>query len=355
MNLARTYLTRAYPDLTYGSRLERAEADGQLGYAAALLRVLHSLGRGIATPGASVVDAGREIEQRELARLRSWRDTLAQAVGDASLSDVEVVFAELASPQAVTAHEQDDSYAVGIDRRLSSFLGTLSVWAYFASRMRRQGASRVDANSEFLEVLAEQVQLCYLDQALPDSFEQRSLALQQSFTELEIRFVDALSSQAIRFIFYHELAHVHLKHFSKATAEPLVAAASGRISAFADQQLEFEADQFASRHLVGPQDGLAESLAARVAPSVFFYLLALKEAMTSSSVAGTQVMLRTHPPAAERAERLKADFTPPGVLPAFEIVLGVPALLVGVLESPAFAAAARYFRARTSASPSQES
>jgi len=348
VNLARIYLARAYPDLSCGPTLDQAEADGLLDAAAELLRVLHSQGRGIAAPGTSVVAAARELERHHLTGLCNWRDELAQKVGNESLSQVEIVLTHLASPQAVTAYEQDHSYAVGMDFRLTTFLAALSAWAYFTARLEFDGMNPIDARSEFLAVLSDQVQLCYLNRGLPESFERRELGLLHSLSALDRALVDYVCSQATKFVLYHELAHIHLNHFSKGAAERLSDADTGRISAFGDQELEFEADRFANQHLVGPTEGVCPALTAKVAASIYFYSLALKEAMAPSPVAASGALVRVHPPSPERAVRLRSDFKPPIYLRQLEILLRVPDLLLGILESAAFQAAARFFRARSS-------
>jgi hypothetical protein len=195
----------------------------------------------------------------------------------------------------------------------------------------------VDARARFLPMLNDYVQLCYLHRALPDSFEQRQLVLLRSLGVLGLNFLDWVSSHATKFALYHELAHIHLKHFSKSEAERLPDTDSGRISAF-EQELEFEADQFANQHLRGSGDNWGEAVAAMVGPPTFLYLLALKEAVAPTPAPASGAIFRKHPPSQQRAARLKSGSSPTVSWRPITAMLRVPEFLLSILESAAFEA-----------------
>lgn len=350
MNLAESYLKKVCPDPTYGPRLDQVDDAGLLNPAAFLLRTLREQGRDFTAPGNTVVAAARELETQQLAGLRSWRDQLARELKDESLLEVEIVFVELSSPQAVTAYEQDDSFAVGMDRTLLTFLISISAWAYFAAGLKNRGVNPLDAQSELLHALSDHVQLVYLKRALPDSFEQRELALLRQLDEMDWRMVSAASQLAAKFVLYHELAHVHLRHFLTKEASRLSNADSELISAFHEQELEFEADRFANEHLIDPKGDTTTAVVAKVAPVIYFYVLALKEAMAPTPVSASETMFRVHPPSPQRAERLSKGKMPPAYLPQWEIMFGVPVMLKSILESESFQMAAHFFRERSSRS-----
>ena len=349
MSLARIYLESACPDVSCGPQLDQAENAGLLNYATFLLEILKEEDRHFIESESTVAAKARDLETKQLAQLLRWRDKLSREVEDAALQGVEIVLVELTSPQAITAYEQDKSFAIGYDRRLIAFLGSILSWAYFTARLISRGMNPLDAHSEFLRALADHVQLTYLNRALPNSFEERELGLLNQLNEIERRMVGAASNLSAKFVLYHELGHVYLAHFQTGEASTLHTIESGLISAFAEQRLEFEADRFAMDHMIDPKDGVTTAIVAIVAPEIFFYILALKEAMMPTVVPAADMMVRVHPPCSQRAQQLSMGKRPPAYLVEWEILLQVPTLLKMIVESKRFKIAAQFFREKISA------
>jgi IrrE N-terminal-like domain len=349
MNLARTYLETAYPDISYTrAHMQQLEAAGLLGWIKVLLRHLEAQRQNFVAPGTSVADAALALEEQQMAQFIAWREELIGKVGNASLRNVELVFTELTTPQAVTIHEQDNSYAIALDRRMTTFLGAVTTWAYTATGLEMNGVPPSKSRSLFLEMLANHVIVSYTKQPLPPDLEERELALDQNLGELDRQLIRNSAALAAKFVLYHELGHVHLLHFEKGEASHSIGTAE--VSTFHQHAIEFDADAFANEHLMDKEGNMAAAVASKVAAPIYLLLLAMKEAMLPASDASIEARVRDHPPAAARARKLSQNKLPPAYLPQWEIYFQVPALLQLVYESSSFQAAARFFASSASSS-----
>jgi hypothetical protein len=238
------------------------------------------------------------------------------------------------------------------NRRMHGFLGSITAWAYVAAGLELRGVQPVDARSVLLESLADHVQVAYLGRTLPESFERRELQLTTNLGQADWQIIGYASQLAAKFVLLHELAHVHLKHFGGARATQAARGDTAEISAFREQELEFAADQFASEHVMDGESTVTAAVVARVAAPIFFYVLAMKEAMLPSSRGPVETMIRVHPASTARAERLSGGSKPPAYLPQWQTLFAVPELLKLVYESAPFQAAARAFASRASSSGS---
>ena len=345
-NRARAYLQRVYPDRS-SSSIDAAASAGLLTYTETLLGALRNSDRAIGPPNQSIQAIAADLEARQLATLLQWRDDLADRVQNPSLREVEVAFIELSSPQAIAVHEPKGSVAVGMDRRLNLFLSTAAAWAYATAGAELDGVPARPAREPLLAGLADLLQVTYLSRAVPPNAEGRLLALLEVIGESHRGFVDALSSLATKFVFYHELGHVHLGHFGKRPGLASPSADGGRLAAFEDEEMEFEADQFASEQLTEPTATITSAITAKLAPVVFLQVLTMKEAMAPSDQPATRAIQNAHPPYARRAERVVPATLPPAFLPQFAILYRMIPMLDDLIADPAFAAAAAFFKEKS--------
>src|SRR5712692_8111861 len=174
MNLARTYLETAYRDATYTrAHQEKLAAAGLLGWLEILMKNLEEQGESFVPAGTSVIDAAVKLEELQMAQFVEWREQLAQKVGNPALRKVELVFVELSTPQAVTIHERDNSYAIALDRRMTTFIGALARWAYAAKGLELSGLNPLEARVMFIDMLGKHVRATYTKQPLPQDIEER--------------------------------------------------------------------------------------------------------------------------------------------------------------------------------------
>jgi hypothetical protein len=347
MNLAKAYLETAYPDVRFArDHMKQLETAGLLEWTKVLLKHLEAAGENFAQTGSSIADAALELEAQQMAQFVSWREELAEKVNNPALRNVELVFVELSTPQAVTVHEQDNSYAIALDRRMTSFLGAVTAWAYMATGLELHGASHIEARSLFLQMLADHVLLTYTKQPLSTDLEQRELMLDQNLGQLDRQLIRSAAALAAKFVLYHELGHVHLEHFNSGQANRAAAPNTAEISAFRQHNIEFDADVFANEHLMETEGNIAAAVVSKVAAPIYLLILAMKEAMLPAMGAAVEARAREHPPSADRAERLSGNKLPPAYLPQWGIYFEVPVLLKSVYESSPFQAAARFFASR---------
>ena len=131
-----------------------------------------------------------------------------------------------------------------------------------------------DIRSALLTVL-----LNYSGLPVSSEFETRELQLQGLLGKVDHSVIRQAAQLAAKFVLYHELGHVHLKHFDTGQASRVVAAESEEISAFRSITIEFEANAFAREHLTDPNTSVTAAIVAKVAPAIYCRLLAMKEAM----------------------------------------------------------------------------
>jgi hypothetical protein len=346
MNLARTYLETAYADSLFTrDRVEKLEAAGMLRWAKARLVQLESVGESFAEPGASPVDAALALEAQEIAQFTAWREELGAKTNDPGLEKVPLVLVELTTPQAVTIHQVDNSDAIALDRRMTGFLGGVAVWAYIAVGLQQRGVEPLEANLVFIRALADHVLLNYSNLPLSNDFEVRELQMQAQLGTIDRNMMRQVAQLAAKFVLYHELGHVHLKHFASGQAGP-VAGDSARISAFESTEMEFQADAFAKQHLTDPNGSVTAAIVATVAPRIYCLLLAMKEAMLPGAGEVAETMARDHPLGSERAARLRGTELPPAYVRGWETLLAMPDLLESIYKSQGFQEAARMFSAQ---------
>jgi hypothetical protein len=346
MNLAKAYLETAYPDSLFTrDSMEKLEAAGQLRWATMRLMQLESAGESFAQSGASPVDAALELEAQEMAQFIAWREELVEKTNDPGLREVPLIFADLDTPQAVTVHQIDNSNAIALDRRMTSFLGALTTWAYLACGLEQNGADPIEARSTFMRALADHVLLNYSKLPLSSQFEMQELQIQQVLGKANRAVIRQGALLAAKFVLYHELGHVHLKHFDSGQASR-VGADNSEISAFLSIDMEFEADAFAQDHLTDPNGSVTAAIVAKVAGTTYCLLLAMKEAMLPGKGEMAETMTRDHPPSFERAAKLRQNDLPPAYMPEWAPLLGVPELLGSLYQNEGFKEAARRFASR---------
>jgi len=122
-------------------------------------------------------------------------------------------------------------------------------------------------------------------------------------------------------------------------------AGAAELSAFREQEMEFEADRLAGQYLA------PGALVGQVAPPIYFSILAMMEAMVPPRDAAVRTLSRVHPPSAARAERLDRGATPPGNLEQWDVLCAMPRFLRAVHRSEPFRATARAFSAALSTMP----
>jgi len=344
MNLAKVYLETAYPDASFTrAHMERLEAAGQLEWLKVLAKRLEAQGVSYVRPGMSVADVAVEMEAQEMAQFASWREELAGKVNNPALRDVELVFVELATPQAVTVHERDNSYAIALDRRMTSFLGVLTAWAYVATSLEMKGVRPLDARLTFLNALSDHVTLTYTKQVPPADLEKRELMREEHFDDLDRHLIHDAASLATKFVLYHELGHVHLGHFDSGEANRATPADTAQISTFHEHNIEFDADAFANEHLMDRDGTVVAAVASKVAAPIYLLILAMKEALLPAAGAAVESRAREHPPSADRAKRLYPAQLPPAALDQWEAYFLIPKLLQAVYSSNSFQSSAPFF------------
>jgi hypothetical protein len=344
LNLAKIYLQSAYPDSIFTrAHLEELEAAGKLEWLRVLLSRLKAQGNTFSRPDISVIDAAAEIEEQQMAQFVLWREELARKVNNPALLKVELVFVELSTPQAVTIHEQDNSYAIALDRRMTSFLGALTAWAYVGTYLELKGVPARDARLTFLNALSDHVTLAYTKQPPPPNLEARELQRDQTFDEVDRQLTRDAATLAAKFVLFHELGHVHLEHFGSGHANRAEAADTAQVSAFHEHNIELEADAFANQHLIDKDGSLSAAVASTAAASIYLLLLALKEALLPAPGTTMDARAREHPPSVLRADRLALKELPPAGLPQWEVYYQIPTLLKGVYSSSFFQASAPNF------------
>jgi|HubBroStandDraft_5_1064220.scaffolds.fasta_scaffold09499_1 hypothetical protein len=348
MNLARTFLETAYPDASFTrAHMEKLEAAGELRWLKVLMERLERTGDNFAPPGMSAVDAAVELERLQMVQFIQWREELARKVNNPALLDVELVFVELATPQAVTIHERDNSYAIALDRRMTSFLGALTAWAYVATTLELQGVSARDARLTFLNALSDHIVLNYTKQLPSANLEERELMLDGSLSELDRRLLRDASSLAAKFVLYHELGHVHLKHFEDGQADHALSVKTAEVSTFEEHNIELDADAFANEHLMDKDGTVISAVAAKMAAPIYLLILAMKETLLPSASVGIEDRARKHPPSAERAEKLIPAELPPAFIDQFEVYFLMPKLLSAIYSSGSIQGSAGYFARHT--------
>lgn len=344
MNLAKIYLQSAYPDssLTH-QHMKQLDAAGQLEWLKVLLEGQKGRGKKFSRPDISVIDAAVEIEEQQMAQFKVWREELARNVNNPALLDVELVFVELSTPQAVTIHERDGSNAIALDRRLTNYLGALTAWAYVATYLEMTGTPSRDARLTFLNALSDYTMLMYTRRLPPEGLEARELRREQVFSEVDRRLTDDAGALAAKFVLFHELGHVHLNHFDSGQASRAKQAETAEVSTFHEHNIELEADAFANEYLMDTEGGLSAAVASKAAAPIYLYLLAMKEALLPTSDTSLDARASEHPPSAVRAERLSLKELPPAGLPQWDVYYQTPNLLRSVYLSEYFQTSAPFF------------
>jgi Zn-dependent protease with chaperone function len=192
---------------------------------------------GVADPGRAAVMI--EERQREAA-LRHIAE-VAAAFPAAGLQAIDFQFVRTSTPNAFTARvAKDDSYAIGLDHAVPNLLHTLFVAALLAHQCGEFKLFGVCA--------ARLVGLFFIGQAV-EGLEDDMWTLNDVYqrTPASTRsIVDGFGEAVVQFVITHELGHVALGHFARATAPSLTTPSAGTIdvSAF-DHQREFDADAWA--------------------------------------------------------------------------------------------------------------
>jgi hypothetical protein len=264
------------------------------------------------------------------------------------LERVEFAFLVTDNPNAVVFHEpQDNSFAIGLDHGMFDLFGSVFAAAVHAMERKLENLYWVEAMLDFVIVAFSD----YPARGLEERVERRTKEM------LYLDGIQALATRiAVRFLIAHELAHIHLGHFTTRRPSNIGSVtggnATGEISTF-DHDSEHEADQWARTAVLQAAAKTHQEVVLSVhVPCIYFIVVALAKTMYSPRIRLGEHMTDSHPDVWERASRLLVktpgeDRFPPDSFA--RRILDLRQMLTDEFGNPAFQAAAAHARAQLDA------